>query len=72
MSAESENVEITVEKLQQEFRVFFGNDDATMNEWLDLPLPILSGECPRNMLNTLEGRQRLYEILEEMKFGEMA
>lgn len=72
MSAESENVEITVEKLQQEFRVSFGNDDATMNEWLDLPLPILSGECPRNMLNTLEGRQRLYQILEEMKFGEMA
>lgn len=72
MSAESEDVEITVEKLQQELREFFDNDDETMNEWLDLPLPILSGECPRNMLNTLEGRQRLYRILEEMKFGEMA
>jgi hypothetical protein len=30
MSAESENVKITVEKLQQGLRVFFGNDDATM------------------------------------------
>lgn len=72
MSAESEDVEITVEKLQQELREFFDNDDETMNEWLDLPLPILSGECPRNMLDTPEGRQRLYQILEEMKFGEMA
>ena len=72
MSAESEDVEITVEKLQQELREFFDNDDETMNEWLDLPLPILSGQCPRNMLNTTEGRQRLYQILEEMKFGEMA
>ncbi|WP_370243709.1 MbcA/ParS/Xre antitoxin family protein [Alteromonas abrolhosensis] len=72
MSAESGNVKITDEKLQQELRIFFGNDDATLNEWLDLPLPILSGQCPRNMLNTTEGRQRLYQILEEMKFGEMA
>jgi len=72
MTAESENVEITVEKLHQELRGFFGNDDATMNEWLDLPLPILSGECSRNMLDTPEQRQRLFQILEEMKFGEMA
>ena len=72
MSAESENVKITVEKLQQELRVYFGNHDATMNEWLDLPLPILNGECHRNMLDTPERRQRLYLKLEEMKFGEMA
>lgn len=72
MSAESEDVEITVEKLQQELREFFDDDDETMNEWLDLPLPILNDECPRNMLDTPERCQRLHQILEEMKYGEMA
>ncbi|AGP82014.1 hypothetical protein I533_10220 [Alteromonas mediterranea MED64] len=72
MSVESEEVEITVEKLQQELRIFFDNDDATLNEWLDLPLPILNGEHPRNMLDSPERRQRLFQILGEMKFGEMA
>ena len=72
MPAESEGVEITIEKLQQELRFFFGNDDATMFEWLDLSLPILNGERPRNMLDTPERRQRLFQILEEMKYGEMA
>ena len=52
MAVESENVEITVEKLQQELRVYFGNHDATMNEYDNLPLPILNGECP-SMLDTL-------------------
>ncbi len=72
MSTESENVEITVEKLQRDLRMFFDNDHVTMNEWLDLPLPILSDECPRNMFDTAEQRQRIFQILEAMKYGEMA
>ena len=43
-----------------------------MNQLLDLPLPILSGEHPRNMLDSPERRQRLFQILGEMTFGEMA
>ncbi|TPV55762.1 DUF2384 domain-containing protein [Aestuariibacter sp. GS-14] len=72
MSADSEDVEITIEKLQQELRMFFCNDDTTINEWLDLPLPVLNGERPRNMFDTAERRQQLFQIVEEMKYGEMA
>lgn len=54
---------ISGEELRQELFNSFDKDNALLEEWLDLPLPILSGELPRNMFDTLERRQRLFATI---------
>lgn len=61
---------ISEEKLNQELLSVFLNDMSLAEEWLDSPLPVLSGKRPRNMFSTPENRQRLFDILQAMKFGE--
>ena len=63
---------ISGEELKQELLNFFENDNALLEEWLDLRLPILGGELPRNMFDTLERRQRLFTIIQVMKNGDFA
>lgn len=59
-------------QLEQVLNAFFDNDTAKINEWLDTPIPRLDGECPRNMFTTHEKRAELFQVLQEMKFGDMA
>ena len=57
--------------LEHELNVIFNNDTAQINEWLDMPIPRLDGRCPRSMLVTDENRAELFQVLQEMKSGEM-
>ena len=59
-------------KLEQELYIIFSNNSAQINEWLDIPIPRLDGECPRIMLDTVEKREELFQVLQEMKFGAIA
>ncbi|HAW92975.1 MULTISPECIES: antitoxin Xre/MbcA/ParS toxin-binding domain-containing protein [unclassified Arsukibacterium] len=59
-------------QLEHELNVIFNNDKAQINEWLDTPIPRLSGQCPRSFLVTDEKRKELFLVLQQMKFGEMA
>ena len=59
-------------QLEHELNVIFNNDTAQINEWLDTPIPRLSGKCPRSLLVTDEKREELLQVLKEITFGEMA
>lgn len=59
-------------QLEKELDALFGNDAAKINEWLDTPIPRLDGERPHNMFTTHEKRAKLFQVLQEMKFGDMA
>lgn len=59
-------------QLEHELNMFFNNDKAQLDEWLDTPIPRLDGQCSRNLLLTEENRRELLTVLQEMKFGEMA
>uniref|UniRef100_UPI004047B074 antitoxin Xre/MbcA/ParS toxin-binding domain-containing protein n=1 Tax=Rheinheimera sp. TaxID=1869214 RepID=UPI004047B074 len=59
-------------QLEQELNDFFGNDAAQLNEWLDTPIPRLGWQNPRSMLATDEKRAELFQVLQEMKFGDTA
>uniref|UniRef100_A0A486XHQ3 Uncharacterized protein n=1 Tax=Rheinheimera sp. BAL341 TaxID=1708203 RepID=A0A486XHQ3_9GAMM len=59
-------------QFEQELNAFFGNDAAKINEWLDTPIPRLSGQYPRSMLAANAKRAELFQVLQEMKFGDMA
>lgn len=72
MPVEPQNEEVTVENLQQELQVMFGDNESMMDEWIDSSIPILEGERPRDLFDSPERRQRLFQVLQEMKFGEMA
>lgn len=63
---------MTLEKLEHELKVVFNNDLGQINQWLDTPIPRLDGECPRSLLKTDVKREKLFQVLQEMKFGEMA
>ena len=58
-------------QLEQELNAFFGNDAAKINEWLDTPISRLDGQNPRSMLATDGKRAELFQVLEEMKFGDL-
>lgn len=58
-------------QLEQELNAFFDNDTAKINEWLDTPIPRLGGQHPRSMLATDDKRAELFQVLEEMKFGDL-
>lgn len=59
-------------QLEHELNMFFNNDKALLDEWLDTPIPRLDGQCPRSLLLTEEKHKELLTVLLEMKFGEMA
>lgn len=59
-------------QLDHELNVIFNNDIAQINEWLDTPIPRLDGQCPRSLLVIDEQREKLFQVLQEMKHGEMA
>ena len=59
-------------QLEQELNAFFGNDTAKINQWLDTPIPRLDGQSPRSMLTKDGKRAELFQVLQEMKFGDMA
>ncbi|GAB2912838.1 MbcA/ParS/Xre antitoxin family protein [Rheinheimera gaetbuli] len=59
-------------QLEHELNVFFNNDKALLDEWLDTPIPRFDGQRPRSLLLTEEKRRELLQVLQEMKFGDMA
>lgn len=59
-------------QLEQELNAIFGNDTAKINEWLDTPIPRLDGQSPRSMLASDDKCAELFQVLQEMKFGDMA
>jgi hypothetical protein len=63
--------EITLEKLQRELNNFFDNNQPMLQEWLDTKINRLDGECPRHFFDTNERRTILYEVIQEMKYGDM-
>ncbi|MBC3766710.1 antitoxin Xre/MbcA/ParS toxin-binding domain-containing protein [Neptunicella marina] len=72
MTSEPNDEDVTVEILQQELNSLFKGNEDSMEEWLETRIPVLSGEQPRAMFDTPHRRQRLFQILQEMKFGETA
>lgn len=72
MIADSNNKEMTIETLQQELDNMFNGNKEDLEEWLDFSLSVLGGERPRKMFDTSERRQRLYNVILEMRFGETA
>lgn len=59
-------------QLEHELKMFFNNDNAQLDEWLDTPIPRFDGQSPRTFIFTEEKRRELLTVLQEMKFGEMA
>lgn len=59
-------------QLEHELNVIFNNDSAQINEWLDTPIPRLDGQCPRSLFATDEKRKELFQVLQEMHYGDMA
>tara|TARA_R110002126_G_scaffold75469_18_gene188380 strand:- start:106 stop:315 length:210 start_codon:yes stop_codon:yes gene_type:complete len=59
-------------QLEDELKVIFNNDSAQINEWLDMPIPRLDGRCPRSLLATEKKRKELFQVLQEMRFGDIA
>jgi|GEM_PF-2296969 len=66
------NVNCSEVQIEHELNMFFNNDKAQLDEWLDTPIPRLDHQCPRSLLLTEEKRKELLTVLLEMKFGEMA
>lgn len=59
-------------ELEQELNILFDNDEVQICDWLDTPIPRLDGQSPRGMLTTKEKRTELFQVLQEMKFGDIA
>lgn len=66
------NTEFSEWQLLDELNIFFNYNLVQMNEWLDTPIPRLEGQCPRILLLTDENRKELFQLLQEMKFGDIA
>jgi uncharacterized protein (DUF2384 family) len=66
------NPNFSTSHLKHELGVFFNNDTVMLKAWLNTPIPALSDQCPCNFLITKEQRKVLYELLQQMKFGEIA
>ena len=49
----------------------FGDADIT-SEWLDSPIPALSGDRPFDLFDTFEGRNWVRETLRKIEFGEFS
>lgn len=72
MNAELDHSEITCKKLEKELIDLFCNDGALMDEWLNMPISRLSGERPLEMFDSSQQRQLLFDVIQEMKYGETA
>ena len=55
-----------------ELRAFFDGDEELLTDWLNTPLPALSGQRPIDLLSTIVGRRALRERLNAMQYGEFA
>ena len=66
------NSSLSKAQLKHELNVVFKHDMAALDEWLNTQIPRLNGQCPRSFLITEEKRRLLFEVLQEMKFGDMA
>ncbi len=51
---------------------FFEDDAELLSEWLNTPIPALSGAEPMELLTTIVGRQSLRQTLLAMRYGEFA
>ncbi|MCC5880992.1 MAG: DUF2384 domain-containing protein [Idiomarina sp.] len=40
--------------------------------WLHTPLPALDGEAPFTLMSSQQGRARLREVLDAMRYGDLA
>ncbi|WP_373996603.1 hypothetical protein [Alteromonas lipotrueae] len=49
--------------------MLFSGERELRDKWLNISLPILAGERPRDYFSTDERRTRLKEVLGGMKFG---
>ena len=58
--------------LWSELITFFDNDETLVNEWINEPIPVLDGACPRDLLPSQYGRDEIREMLDAMKFGDFA
>ena len=50
----------------------FEDDSELLDEWLNTPIPALSGAAPIELLTTIVGRQSLRQTLLAMRYGEFA
>lgn len=72
MTANQNNLNVSLQRLQQELNRFFMNDKGMLEDWLSMALPRIGGESPRSLLDSELGRKTLLEVLNEMKHGEMS
>ncbi len=54
-------------KIQQKL---FGGDQWTMQRWLDIPVPALDGETPKNLMGTVTGRKIVEKHVRMLKYGD--
>ncbi|MFV0277651.1 MAG: MbcA/ParS/Xre antitoxin family protein [Parahaliea sp.] len=55
-----------------EFRDFFEDDRALIDEWLSASVPALSGARPRDLVSTFAGRQAVRAVLDAMRYGDFS
>ncbi len=58
--------------LWYELREFFSDDDSLMREWILDSNPALSGECPKNVMATIVGRQLIRKCIGLMQSGDFS
>lgn len=56
--------------LWAELRAFFHGDDEMLKQWISTPLPILDGEQPDSLMDTIGGRNRIRQLLNKMRYGD--
>lgn len=62
----------TSDELLLELREFFENDEHLINEWVNTPLPILEGQKPIELFETVAGRSKIMHVLGLMRNGDTA
>tara|TARA_B100000446_G_C10524820_1_gene331628 strand:- start:281 stop:688 length:408 start_codon:yes stop_codon:yes gene_type:complete len=58
--------------LWYELREFFNDDHSLMREWIFTPNPAFSGEYPRNLMATIEGRKLIRKCIGLMQSGDFS
>ncbi|WOJ98189.1 MbcA/ParS/Xre antitoxin family protein [Congregibacter brevis] len=61
-----------VRSFVRELSRFFDGDEELTAEWLNSPLPALSGTYPKNLLSSEQGRFQVLRVLGTMRFGDPA
>lgn len=56
--------------LWAELRAFFHGDDEMLKQWISTPLPILDGEQPDALMDTIGGRNKIRQLLNKMRYGD--